>query len=575
MRKSQALLVLLLAVCISSLISAQEPADDAAKEKQKRKDLLVEQILAEIPNLKLAENRALVYARVGGLEWNSDQARARSLFQAAIAELINAQTLAEANQARVSYQNELLTSGSTRPAILQAIAANDAELALSALVRTRPAAVAKAMMAPAAKTDKISNYAQNNNYVAQNELNMEQTFVRLAADQNPERAIKLLKDSLAKGPSNESLNLLKKLAEKDRSAAKEIGAQLVDKLIQANITVNNLPNYPNIQISIAYLNDFIAVQKQSEGIFADSQMQKLADKLVSYFRTNHGGYMDYSIVTIAEKLSPAAAPQLKQHVNNGWNEGGLRPAYDPELSNLMNSSETPPDQLLSLVGKYPHSRQMIVQNVANRFAQQGDVNRAAELIKDNFADDTLDEAMRNLNQQYANFLINQGRFIEAERVIDQFPENSRFSALISLATNIFQKDNAENKTYALAVVSKAIGLLPEKPVTSTDMSNFMQVIRAYSDIEPAEASRMYEGLVPQLNELIDGAAVINEFQGGGNVREGEFLLSQGYWINSYGVDVSAFRNLANKDFNGSIGLIDGFSRREIRISMKLDLASSL
>src|ERR1035437_10256644 len=68
---------------------------------------------------------------------------------------------------------------------------------------------------------------------------------------------------------------------------------------------------------------------------------------------------------------------------------------------------------------------------------------------------------------------------------------------------------------------------------------------------------------------------INGFPGGGNVREGEFLLSQGYWINSYGVDVSVFRNLANKDFNGTVGLIDGFRRREIRISMKLDLASSL
>jgi hypothetical protein len=219
MRKSHAL-VLLLVLCLSSLVSAQE-SEDAAKEKQRRKDLLVEQVLAEVPNLRLAENRALVYAKVGSLEWNLDQTRARSLFQAAVAELINAQTLAESNQTRVSYQSELLTSGSTRPAILQAIAAHDGELALSYLIKSRPAAVAKALMAPTAKTDKISNYSQNNNYVAQNELNMEQSFVRIAADQNPERAMKLLKESLAKGPTNESLNLLKKLAEKDSDSARD------------------------------------------------------------------------------------------------------------------------------------------------------------------------------------------------------------------------------------------------------------------------------------------------------------------------------------------------------------------
>jgi hypothetical protein len=99
---------------IASLTPLAQNADEA-KVKEQRRAALVEQILAEIPNLRLGENRAIVDVRVGNLLWDSDQKRARSLFQNAITELVNAQTQAEANQKPTTYQNELLTGQTTRP----------------------------------------------------------------------------------------------------------------------------------------------------------------------------------------------------------------------------------------------------------------------------------------------------------------------------------------------------------------------------------------------------------------------------------------------------------------------------
>src|SRR5437899_5446346 len=87
----------LIVLLLPSLLFAQN-TDDAAKEKQRRRGVLIEQILADLPNLKLSENRAIVYAKVGNLTWDSDQKQALVLFQNAIGELINAQTLAESDK---------------------------------------------------------------------------------------------------------------------------------------------------------------------------------------------------------------------------------------------------------------------------------------------------------------------------------------------------------------------------------------------------------------------------------------------------------------------------------------------
>src|SRR5437762_9017223 len=174
----------LIVFLIPAFLFAQ-PANDAVKEKQRRRNVLIEQILADLPNLKSGENRAIVYAKAGNLIWDADQKQATQLFQNAVGELIGAQTLAETDKRPTGYQNDLLTGGNTRPQILNTIANRNAELALEMLVKSRPAAITKALAAGTTKTSKISD-GQNLVYLAQNEINLEQNFLRLAADQNPD-----------------------------------------------------------------------------------------------------------------------------------------------------------------------------------------------------------------------------------------------------------------------------------------------------------------------------------------------------------------------------------------------------
>ena len=76
----------------ASLAVWSQPADDeAVKEKQRKFAVLIDQVLSELPNLRLAENRAFLNAKVGNILWDGDERRARALFNDAVSELLNAQ----------------------------------------------------------------------------------------------------------------------------------------------------------------------------------------------------------------------------------------------------------------------------------------------------------------------------------------------------------------------------------------------------------------------------------------------------------------------------------------------------
>jgi hypothetical protein len=572
--RSAGFLVILVLVC---LVFGQKTESDE-KERARQRAALLDQIAADIPELKLAENRALAYARVGGMIWNDDQKRGRSFFLNAVNELMNAQASAETNHKASANQSELLTGQSTRPQILNAIASRDAQMALDMLVKTRPAAIAKALaIQPSQTSNKISNYSGNSNYLAQNEINMEQNFMRMAADQDPSRAEKLIKDALSKGVSGETLELLRKLAEKNSSEASDLASQVIDKMMQAKLIIDGQPNYQNSQMMVSFLNDDIAHQKPGDQAlkFDPAQMRAMADRLISYYLdrgSQEASWLAYSITPIAEKYEPGTVDRIKTIAKNtgcrGCDEG-----YDPDVQKLLGDGDTTVAQLIAAGDKSPRNqRQQLYQTAANRMLEQGDMASARQLLSDKFSDDSLEEVLRGLDWQYTYTLINQGRFQEAEQMIDSFPEASRLGGLINLATTAYQRDPVTNKAYALAVIGKARDLIGDSPENSNEMQNLMQIVNTLTNMDPSEAIRVYESLVPQMNELSDAAAKINEFQGGGNVRNGEFLMSQGNSFGFYGADFSPFRQFAKSDFDRTMKLIDGFSHREVRVSLKLQLA---
>src|ERR1035437_4042734 len=207
--------VILLATFVT--FSQVQPSDnDADKEKnQKERDKRVVQMLdsavVDANTLVLPQNRAIVLAIAGDLYWKFDDKRSRELFRNAAAELVlfNQEDEKEKRQNADNPLAELMDIGNdARSQIQILVAKHDAELALDLLLQTRSAKLADAMnraSLPNAKQPSVMDLNPESLHVRQ-EISLEQQFALMATDENPERAVKLIKESLAKGISSDVLH---------------------------------------------------------------------------------------------------------------------------------------------------------------------------------------------------------------------------------------------------------------------------------------------------------------------------------------------------------------------------------
>lgn len=559
-----------------AILPPPRPKIDPAKEAEKlaKQVMLAEQALADAQGLRLGENRAFVFAKSGALVWKSDKKAAQEMFQRSVNELSNAQMNAEAEETRKANQNDLRIIQTVRPAILTTIGERDAEFALDAMYRTRTASIQKslAIAAEAATSTRVSD--TNAIGLARTELHLEQRLMRLAAEQNPERAAKLLQDTIRKGLSNETISLLTRLYEKDPELATSLAAEVLDKLQSASFT-SDPTNQTTVYLAYVILSDALRAPKPNvkELRFEESGLRSLAGKLINYAMSSdrnarYAGVSLSQLIKIAEKYSPASVAALRK-LEKASMPPGVNPSQTADPRRF--ASMTAPQLLAEAKKLNVESRPPIFQNAANKMSQSGDYAGALQLLNSNFSGQALEHAINSLNWYYAGHLMNQAKWAEAERLIDEFPESNKRSALITLATRAFAKDPVENKTYALSLLSKIRAMMSDMPSNQTEMTQIMQLAATYAGIDADEAFNTFDPVMPMLNELADANAIVQAFQNHGGVRMGEFVIIQGgNW--GFQFDQNLLRALAKADFERTTKLIDRFTRREMRIALKLQLA---
>ena len=292
---SRSLCLMCLLMLSFALVSAQSPSPTPnASEKEKAQKELEKQVLKilddavnEAGNLKLANNRAIVYAIAGDLYWKFDEKRARELFRNAGGEIINANAEFEKEKKETDDRYlQFFDSSGVRNDVLPMIAKHDADLALELLVQTRPAkiteALAKAAL-PNAKQDGNGYFNFDIDQLrVQREIALEQSFAVFAAEQNPDKAIKLFKDSLAKGISWNVYPLLQKINKKDEKKAGSLADDVIKKIVDTDLTKRKEDLNAAIQfLQLATNPNAPKNTKEKQFKFSDAQLKDLADKLVN------------------------------------------------------------------------------------------------------------------------------------------------------------------------------------------------------------------------------------------------------------------------------------------------------
>lgn len=200
---SQKLAVLFAVLLFALPMFAQSPAAEDQEKEKKKKEMqeqvlrILDQAIGDAQMLTLPQNRAVVYAMSGDLYWKFDEKKARELFRNAAAEILQNNADME-NERRESTDMfvDLLDLEDVRNDVLPLVARHDAELALELLLQTRSARLIEAML----KADTPNGIVETGMFSfspeqmrVRQELALEQRFALLAADENPDKAIKLIK----------------------------------------------------------------------------------------------------------------------------------------------------------------------------------------------------------------------------------------------------------------------------------------------------------------------------------------------------------------------------------------------
>jgi hypothetical protein len=541
---------------------AQNP-DDVAKQKILRQTKLLDQILTDAKSLRLPENRALVLARVGSAYWKTDEKQARKLFQEAAADLITAQSEAENEKSGKQYFQALIYGQSPRLEILNLMAVCDAELALEVMAKTRPAKIAQALNEP------DSNSMTTAGQYAASEIATEQHLVALAAEQNPQTATKRIRESLKKGATYETLNLLRQIYTKDAETANQLAAEVVEDFLKKDLSKNQQTG-EIIGYFICELGRDKAPGEKSLSV-PDKLIRDLSLKLTDNWldpKTNQFSGYGYCNAII-QKLFPDRFAQVKQKLDKMSNQSQTQ---ENQEYTKITQSETPPDEMVARAENFsPSYRNEIYRIAADKYAQNGNLAQAERILSNNIS---ADESERYLSQFYANLAnqaASQGKFETANSYANQISdENQRMMTLIYLAQLIFQKDQKENRGSAIAVLEQVRALISDPPENQNDFNGVVNLITAYAEIDPNESFRLLESLTPPLNEIIQANFVLAKFRSYGGYRQGELEITNGNYMGVYNLEY-VVQNLKNKDFDRALQFTNGFTRPEIRIKLEMQL----
>ncbi len=572
---------------------AQTAPTESVSEKEKKqeklkKDVLemLDQAIGDAGTLKLPQNRAIIYAIAGDLYWKFDEKRARDLFRSSGNELNIANTEAEKEKKETDDPfAQLYEFDNTRSQILPMIAKHDADLALELLVQTRTAkiteALAKATL-PNSKQD--GGYLDWNpeQYRVQQEIALEQQFAVLAAEQNPDKAIKLIKESLAKGISWNVLPLLQKINQKDEKKAASLADDIVKKIVDTDLTKKR----EDLSAAIRFLQfatnpNLPKPTKDKQFKFTDGQLKSIADKLVDTFMQPTNS-LDMTMgmsqaMSSLEKLAPERVGILKQKQTEAMKNLPSEIKRMEQQQKMWNPNTTPEEIIAQLPKLNEMERANAYRNLTYKIGQIEDEARAKRLIEQIPDEKTRVNALEQFESARIGRTAKDGKLDEAKKLIGNLSKKkTQIQKLVALALDFHKKATDKDRETAVGLMKDAKALANEFPEDEDELGDLMEIVKGYAIINPDEAFRIFDPIVDQINDFVQASAILSKYnKRNRNFKKGELLMK----VNGYSFDglllfryISQIQMLGKADLNRMNLFSNKFQRNDARTIVKLFVA---
>lgn len=586
-----------LSLILISLISlpafAQTPSVPPQTDEQRKvqKDLeqkalgLLEDVVKDSDAFKNVENRIRIKALAANILWPHEEARARVLFKEAIVSL--ADFLNNQESGDPSDDPRMLEAArSLRRELLQMLAQRDARLAREFMRATRP---------PSARP--------NNRRDGMPDQQLEINLAMQIAEKDPKQALEIAEENLSRGLSYELPQLVTTLRETDPEAAAKLANEIVSKIRTAKLDSSHVAR----QVAVTLLREAAeapdAEDKNAKKVppLLDQQtLRELTDMLLTEALRPASTSPELltalqEMIPVVEKYAPSRVAQLRRaagaqkptetvEINDGDSDGdggGGSDAANLAATEMNKYSvmfeKGTADEMLEAAPKAPDGvREMLYQQAVTKIMEEGDSERARQIINDRIKDpDQRKQMLAHLDEMAAIKAAEQGKIEQTRKLLATLRTNEeRIMVLSQLATGAAAKGD---KKVALQLLDEARGMMSGRAKNFTQLGAQLSVARAYAPLDASRSLAILEPIVDQLNELLAAAVVLGGFITEDIVRDDEIMMEplmmvSGEFAASFATDVKA---LARADFERTKALADRFLRDEVRIVARLLIAQSI
>lgn len=605
--------------------ATQQPsADDLAKQKaelEKNAYRLLEQVVDEAQSsLRLPENRVRVQIVAADMLWDSNQGRARSLFNMAaegVAEFSrNQQTNNTNRRGGVPPPNVNRNAFLLRQDLILAAARHDAQLAYQLLAATKPPA-------PAIQPDQDPRAAR---FQVSPDDNLEQTLLGRVAALDPKFAASNAEQMMEKGNFPRALpEVLTQLQKQDPDAAAKLADKTVKKLEAANMLTNNeaanlaqtliIPGPRPVQAPDAKGSTTPArgpVLDQTSYIDLLGSVVDLALKATAATQTatqrtaipagGGGGFrrIGPTVVGSNTQTQPTdaqieqagarrllaglqmALPMVDQYlpgkssqVRQKLTEVGMGNNAQMNLAQAFGALQGNPtaDALIQAASVAPPQMQpRLYQQAAYKALDEGDTNRARQIASDHLQANARDSVMQRIDFRELAQKAEGARLDEIRQALARIPsDDDKIDLLLQLAHDT-QQNNPKLSTQLL---DEAKQMVSRRATGYDQFDQQFKVARAFAAVDPARSVEVLDPAIAQVNELMSAAAVLNGFEV--NVfRDGEMSMQPGNGLVSvlgrFGQELAA---LARVDFERAETLSGHFQLAEPRIMVRLAIVQGI
>lgn len=583
--------VLNVAFAQNSPTESKEEKDKARLESEKKAVAMLEQVVGETALLKLPDNRALVLASAGDLLWQRDEKRARQLFRQAANEIVQTNNMPKDDSSNGIIG--IFQNSSPRRQILMMVARYDADLALELLYATRSPEIAAAIAAKSQqplsgektqRTAATMMQESQNKFLADDEIRLEQSFSAQAADKDPTKAAKLLKDSIAKnGVTNSVFQILNKINIKDNKLAVELAAEIGKKLLDSDFEKNdNERNLSSSFLQQYYLTAEKPATNPSSTIksikIEDKLAKDLANKIADYLlqideKKGMTAYYQFrQSLPVLEKIVPERSQAVKQK------QATLKKSL-PENVAMFDDMFTPgdnpaPDKMIASASKMPAQlRATMYKSAVEQAVRSGNTEQARESLRQAPEGKDRDDALAYLDSKVAESKIKDGKIDEARKIIDSLPSTKeKVERIVQMAISFQTKESKEDKEFASKLMDEARRLIDDTPQDEDAITDYLKVASGYAYVEPNISFQMLDAFASQASEIVTAAALLAKYdKRNQSFKNGEMILTRGLprvgnSIFQYGKELNL---LANADIDRLKSMTDRFQRDDARLLLKL------